>query len=240
MAVGTAIGSVLGGIGGAAIGVPAGAQIGAGIGGAIGGGIEELSKGKVVQPPLEDPRMAGLIADIRRRRMRFERQGIPALTRPLQESLQVGLRNALRFGESGAALGLAGRLQRQTGQAMLEAGLAGQQAAAQLGAQELALEENRAQRRLELQLLQRQQRLAQRAQTVKGVTSNLLAGVAMGGLGGAGGIPQSDSQRSQVMGGLGGIDFQSILSASLGGGAAAPATAAGGIGGTPQSFSVNR
>lgn len=206
MAIGQTIGQALGAVAGTAVAGPAGTALGAALGGAAGGITEQAARGRAPQVPREDPRTAGIISETRRRRMRFERQGIPALTRPLQESLQVGLRSALRFGESGAALGLAGRLQRQTGQAVLQAGIAGQQAAERAGQQELQLEANRSQRRLELGLLQRAQTMAQRAQAEKGLSANLLAGVASNlNIGGGGGANLQGT-----------VGFQSALQRNLG------------------------
>lgn len=204
---GTLATTALGGVGaaagaGAAAGIGAGAAGGAGIlsglfgknklpnilGTVLGAGqqVAGAAKGRRAQqlmPPAEDPEMRQFLSEIQRKRKQLA-TGVafqPQAEELRKQQVQTQ-RNVLRLsgGAGGAAIAGTTRAQRATGAALGEvAERAGQREMflTQLAGKTIS---DISQRRLELQLLQRAQTLAESAQLKSTGMSNIMAGIAGG------------------------------------------------------------
>ena len=206
--IGTTIGSKLGGKLGGAIGGGGGEANQTQQGGGGGGGLQQAGAGalgiaqligsgvrrkqaEAAAPSLEDPEARGMLARIRRQRKRAENLGLFAgKVREAREGLGVTQRNVLRAsgGAGGAAIAGISQAQKGFGTTILRLGEAGARLSAQLAETEAGVQRGISQRRLELQLLNRSQLLAQAAQGQQAGQQNLGAATAFAGrIGGGGG-----------------------------------------------------
>jgi len=185
---GTAIGAGLAGPGGGA----AGAQVGL-AGGQLLAGLLGGKRAQAATPPGEDPELRVFLNEIQQRRKELETgAGFQTQRRLIGQQLATTQRGIVRAGggATGATISGLARAQRVAGTQLGE--VLGQAEQRQLFLTQMAgqIIGDIGQRKLELQLLERGQALAESKQVTSEGLSNLLAQIAGGGaIPGAGGAP---------------------------------------------------
>ena len=158
-----------------------------GTGQLIAGGVKG-KKAKALTPSLEDPEQRLALAEMRRKARAYETGAAFNKERQdLQNLAKQTIAGAGRIsgGAGGAAIAAGTRASASIGKVLGDLGLKSRQIGLQTSAQANQMLDAIAQRKLELQMLQRQEKSAEAAQLKKAGMQNLLAGVtsAIGGAG---------------------------------------------------------
>lgn len=187
---GTAIGAAVAGPGGAAAGAQAGLAGGQLLAGLLGG-----RRARGLTPPQEDPELRAFLNEIQQRRKELETgAGFQTQRRLIGQQLATTQRGIVRAGggATGATISGLARAQRVAGTQLGEVLGAAEQRQLFLTQMAGQIIGDIGQRRLELQLLERGQALAESKQVTSEGLSNLLAQIAGGGGLPGGGLPGGD------------------------------------------------